>query len=201
VSLQQITDSFIPCMNPPDPSASSFDPTHIAAEDTRAHAIPLPSPPAIHPAFNDPLTLDDISSIQSYLKRTTHSNSTGVDAATYDLLINIDNDLLLPLFQCAIEQYSTQTCNYRAIALESCVLKFASLLVHHKLCLALEQSNTIPPSQNGFLEGYHTNNNTFILRTIIDKARARGETIYLVFVDISNAFPSTNQSSLWNKLS
>ncbi|KAJ4487021.1 hypothetical protein C8J55DRAFT_379704, partial [Lentinula edodes] len=91
--------------------------------------------------------------------------------------------------------------NYRVIALESCVLKFASLLVHHKLCLALQQSDTVPPSQNGFREGFRTNNNAFILRTIIDKARSRNETIYAAFVDISNAFPSTNQSSLWNKLS
>ncbi|KAJ3854516.1 hypothetical protein EV368DRAFT_36589, partial [Lentinula lateritia] len=62
--------------------------------------------------------------------------------------------------------------NYRAIALESCVLKFASLLVHHKLCQALEQSDIIPPSQNDFREGYRTNNNMFILHTIIDKARS-----------------------------
>ncbi|KAJ3849346.1 hypothetical protein EV368DRAFT_19726, partial [Lentinula lateritia] len=90
--------------------------------------------------------------------------------------------------------------NYRAIALESCVLKFASLLVHHKLCRALQQSHTIPPSQNGFRKGYRTNNNAFILRTLIEKAHSHGETVFTAFINISNAFPSTNQSLLWNKL-
>ncbi|KAJ3871986.1 hypothetical protein F5051DRAFT_340050 [Lentinula edodes] len=176
-------------MNPPDPSALSFDPAHILSEDTRARAIPIPSPPATHPAFNEPLSIDDIASVKSYLKRTTHSNSTGVDAATYDLLIEIDNNYLLPLFQRAIEHLDMPSS-------WSCVLKFASLLVHHKLCKALEQSLTIPHSQNGFREGFCTNNNAFILCTIIEKAHSRGETIYAAFVDISNAFPSTNQSSL-----
>ncbi|GAW08067.1 RNA-directed DNA polymerase from transposon X-partial [Lentinula edodes] len=125
-------------MNPPDPVLSSFDPARIIAEDARANAIPSPSPPASHPAFNEPLSLDDIASVKSYLKRTNHSNSTGIDLATYDLLIDIDNNLLLPLFQRAIEHQdipsswltstiialakpgkdSTKTSNYRAIALE-----------------------------------------------------------------------------------
>ncbi|GAW04368.1 RNA-directed DNA polymerase from transposon X-partial [Lentinula edodes] len=130
-------------MNPPDPLLSSFDPARIVAEDARANAIPLPSPPASHPAFNEPLSLDDISTVKAYLKRTTHSNSTGVDLATYDLLVDIDNKQLLPLFQRAIEcrdipsswltstiialakpgKDSTKTSSYRAIALESCVPK------------------------------------------------------------------------------
>ncbi|KAJ3749748.1 hypothetical protein EV360DRAFT_15453, partial [Lentinula raphanica] len=84
--------------------------------------------------------------------------------------------------------------------LESCVLKFASLLVHYKLCHTLEQSHIIPPSQNGFREGYHTNNNAFVLQTIIEKAQSDGYPTYAAFVDISNAFPSTNQNGLWNRL-
>ncbi|KAJ3851813.1 hypothetical protein EV368DRAFT_42337 [Lentinula lateritia] len=170
-------------MNPPDPLLSSFDPA-------RANTIPSPSPPASHSAFNEPLSLDDIASIKSYLKCTSHSNSASVDLATYNLLIDIDNNHLLPLFQHAIEHQDIP-----------CVLKFASLLVHHKLCRALQQSDTILPSQNGFREGFYTNNNAFILRTIIDKAHSWKETIYAAFVNISNMFPSTNQSSVrpWHR--
>jgi hypothetical protein len=40
----------------------------------------------------------------------------------------------------------------------------------------------------------------FILQTLIDDTRSRGETLYVAFVDISNAFPLTNQHRLWNKL-
>ncbi|GAW03734.1 hypothetical protein LENED_005478 [Lentinula edodes] len=95
---------------------------------------------------------------------------------------------------------ATDPNNYRAIALESCILKFASLLLHLKLSQALEEAKVLPASQNGFRAGYRTNNNAFILRTLIEKAKSQDDTLYVAFVDISNAFPSTNQSSLWNKL-
>ncbi|KAI5822343.1 hypothetical protein K523DRAFT_221733, partial [Schizophyllum commune Tattone D] len=58
----------------------------------------------------------------------------------------------------------------------------------------------IPASQNGFRPAYRTNNNAFILRAAIEKARATGETLYVVFMDLSNAFPSTDQALLWLKL-
>ncbi|KAJ7603722.1 hypothetical protein FB45DRAFT_691347, partial [Roridomyces roridus] len=45
-----------------------------------------------------------------------------------------------------------------------------------------------------------TNNNPFILRTLIEKARASGETLYVAFVDISNAFSGVNHNSLWLKM-
>ncbi|KAH7879159.1 uncharacterized protein C8R40DRAFT_1021061, partial [Lentinula edodes] len=151
--------------------------------------------------FNLAVTERDVSSVKAYLKRTTHSDATGVDAATYSQLMGIPNNLLASLFSRAFHAN-----NYHAIALESCVLKFASLLIHLKLSHALEQAQVIPPSQNGFRSGYHTNNNAFILRTLIEKAPYRvncmhmTNTLFAAFVDISNAFPSTNQSSLWIKL-
>ncbi|KAJ3832182.1 hypothetical protein F5878DRAFT_494847, partial [Lentinula raphanica] len=40
-----------------------------------------------------------------------------------------------------------------------------------------------------------------ILRSLIEKAKVSNSPIFAAFVDISNAFPSTNQSSLWNRLS
>jgi hypothetical protein len=63
-----------------------------------------------------------------------------------------------------------------------------------------EKYNLLPPSQNGFRSGYRTNNNAFILRCAIDRARAEGKTLYVMFADISNAFSSTEQSTLWLKL-
>ncbi|KAF5349818.1 hypothetical protein D9758_010233 [Tetrapyrgos nigripes] len=90
--------------------------------------------------------------------------------------------------------------NYRAIALESCFLKFATLLVLHKLTKAAEHGNLIPPSQNGFCTGHCTHNNTFILCSLIESACAQKDTLFVTFVDISNAFPSTNHNALWNRL-
>lgn len=69
-----------------------------------------------------------------------------------------------------------------------------------KLSEAAEDAGIIPPSQNGFRANHRTNNNVFVLQTLIEETRAKRETLYIAFVDISNAFPSTNQHRLWNKL-
>ena len=90
--------------------------------------------------------------------------------------------------------------NYRAVGLESCLLKLMTLLIHMQLVSWCEKYKILPPSQNGFRAGYRTNNNAFILRCAIDRARAEGKTLYVMFADISNAFPSTEQSTLWLKL-
>ncbi|KAF8995971.1 hypothetical protein BDZ89DRAFT_911082, partial [Hymenopellis radicata] len=84
--------------------------------------------------------------------------------------------------------------------LQSCLLRFASIIFNSKLTRAAEDRHLIPPSQNGFRPHYRTNNNIFILRTLIEQARAEKKTLYVAFVDISNAFAAMNQASLWLKL-
>ncbi|KAF5345768.1 hypothetical protein D9758_011866 [Tetrapyrgos nigripes] len=94
----------------------------------------------------------------------------------------------------------TDANNYCPIALESCFLKFSTLLVLQKLTSAAESGNLLPPSQNGFHSGHRTNNNTFILRSLIEHACSNNEILFVAFVNISNAFPSTNHNVLWNCL-
>ncbi len=65
----------------------------------------------------------------------------------------------------------------------------------------METNNILPPSQNGFREHYRTNNNMFILRSAIDPFRAEQKVLYVAFVDLTNAFPSTDQPTLWAKMS
>ncbi|KAK0221114.1 hypothetical protein EDD85DRAFT_734483, partial [Armillaria nabsnona] len=48
--------------------------------------------------------------------------------------------------------------------------------------------------------GNRTHNNSFILRTAIDQAHAQGRILYVAFVDLENAFPSTDLSTLWLKM-
>ncbi|KAJ7346304.1 hypothetical protein DFH08DRAFT_701554, partial [Mycena albidolilacea] len=84
--------------------------------------------------------------------------------------------------------------------LESCFLKLVTLLIHMrptKCCLAV---GILPPSQNAFRTGYHTNDNMFIIGCAIDRARALGKPLFVVFADLSNAFPSTDQATFWSKM-
>ncbi|KAI1784430.1 hypothetical protein LXA43DRAFT_856560, partial [Ganoderma leucocontextum] len=40
----------------------------------------------------------------------------------------------------------------------------------------------------------------FLLRTLIDKARQLNRPLYVVYLDLSNAYPSVDQPTLWTKL-
>ena len=90
--------------------------------------------------------------------------------------------------------------NYCIIALESCLLKALTLIIHKKLSTVVERAQILPPSQNGFHEIFHVSNNVFVLCSLIDKSLSAQETLYIAFVDIKNASPSTNHSSSWLKL-
>ncbi|KAJ3964522.1 hypothetical protein EV361DRAFT_955868 [Lentinula raphanica] len=90
-------------MNPPDVFSTLFDYCLITADDLYAQNIPFPSPPSLYPPLNEPIRVEDIAAIKAYLKNTSHSNATGVDLTTYDCIMSIANDSLLPLFSSAIE--------------------------------------------------------------------------------------------------
>ncbi|KAF5340522.1 hypothetical protein D9758_015817 [Tetrapyrgos nigripes] len=126
-----------------------------------------------------------------------------IDDALYSLILDLDNLDLCQLYCKCFRSGKVPTAwlitllsalpkrnkdlsdpnNYRAIALETA-----------------EDGNLIPPSQNGFRAGHCTHSNALILRSLIECARARGKTLFIAFVEISNAFPSTNHNALWNCL-
>ncbi len=60
----------------------------------------------------------------------------------------------------------------------------------------MEDNNIFPETQNRFHKGYHGMNNPFILQTAIDVALVEECTLYVVFLDLTNVFPSTDHASL-----
>ena len=80
------------------------------------------------------------------------------------------------------------------------LLKCLTLLFDWRLREWEELANLLPPSQNGFMAGRRTNNNTFIVRCLAERTMAEGKQLYVVSVDLSNAFPSVNRATLWVKL-
>ncbi|KAK0235402.1 hypothetical protein EDD85DRAFT_733242, partial [Armillaria nabsnona] len=81
------------------------------------------------------------------------------------------------------------------------IFSFVTSNHHRRFREWMETNNILPPSQNGFREHYRTNNNMFILRSAIDHFRAEQKVLYVAFVDLTNAFPSTDQPTLWAKMS
>ncbi|KAJ7077090.1 hypothetical protein C8R44DRAFT_569417, partial [Mycena epipterygia] len=86
--------------------------------------------------------------------------------------------------------------SYPTIGLESCFLKLVCLLIHKCLYVWATEKGVIPDSQNG--EHYRTYNSVFWIGSSL--ARAEGRTLRIAFLDITNAFSSTNHDLLWTKL-
>ncbi|TFK83000.1 hypothetical protein K466DRAFT_450097, partial [Polyporus arcularius HHB13444] len=90
--------------------------------------------------------------------------------------------------------------HFRTIGLESCALKTLTLLIERRLREWAEATARIPPTQSGFRRLHRTQNPAFILRALVEKARALGRSLIVVFLDLKNAFPSVDQHTLWAKL-
>ncbi|KAF5364461.1 hypothetical protein D9758_010702 [Tetrapyrgos nigripes] len=214
VSLNDLYNCFKPRLNPPDLQSSHFNMDCLHKQNTRAHLQDHTSPPSCFPMLNSEVTVPDIKQVKSYLSLHPHSNTSGIDNSTYSLIMDLNNSNLCNLY-CKVPTAWLITLlsalpkqgkdlsdanNYCAIVLESCFLKFGTLLVLHKLTNAAELSNLISLSQNGFHTGHRTHNNAFILCSLIEHTCKRNQTLFVAFVDISNTFPSTNHNGLWNCL-
>ncbi|KAJ7066873.1 hypothetical protein B0H15DRAFT_753111, partial [Mycena belliarum] len=139
--------------------------------------------------FTEKWNEEDIGRLKDHLRKHSLDSASGEDQKSYAELLEIPNEALARL------------CNdYRLIALESCFLKALTILIHWRVFDWSEARGLIPPAQNGFRPGYRTNNNPFILRCVKEWARANGHTVYVACVDFTNAFPSTDQPTLWLKL-
>ncbi|KII94047.1 hypothetical protein PLICRDRAFT_102359, partial [Plicaturopsis crispa FD-325 SS-3] len=136
--------------------------------------------------FSRPFTLDDIAWAKRSIRKHKPHSAKGMDRVSYSEIAEIPNDGLLNL--------------YRLIGLESCLLKVLTLLIDKRFREWALACNIIPDSQNGFQAEHRTNDNSFVLRCAIDRARAEGKTLHVVFIDLKNAFPSTDLATLWAKL-
>ncbi|KAJ6588144.1 hypothetical protein B0H19DRAFT_872503, partial [Mycena capillaripes] len=60
---------------------------------------------------------------------------------------------------------------YRLIGLECCLSKVLTLLIDQRILEWVRENDVVPNTQNGFQEGKKTNNNSFVLRCAIERAR------------------------------
>jgi hypothetical protein len=159
--------------------------------------------------------VDDIAWAKDHLE-THYNTAAGIDRVHYREIMSIENDVLCKLINECVDTNDaplvwfttiiaaipkkdkplSEADSYCTVGLESCFLKLVCLLIHKRIYSWAEERGIIPPSQNGFREGYRTNNNAFVLRCMIERAR----TLWVAFLDITNAFPSTNRDLLWMKL-
>jgi hypothetical protein len=180
-------------MNPDPLLLKGYDQLWGSFTTLVANAIPSrTNPSCIHGGLDDLWTTAEIQ----WAKDHDHSpeSARGMDGVSCRQLLNIDKDTLCRFFNDRVQETDAPLAwfitrivavlkrdrppsdpnSYRTIGLESCFLKFLTLLIHKRLYDWAERNHIIPHSQNGFRSGYRTNNNAFVLRTLIETARAQG---------------------------
>ena len=90
--------------------------------------------------------------------------------------------------------------NYRGIAVGSALGKLYSAVLTARLDRAAEQRLWRADGQAGFRRGRRTADHAFVLRHVIDAARARRDNLYCCFVDFKQAFDSVRRDLLVRKL-
>ncbi|KAJ7603163.1 hypothetical protein FB45DRAFT_772650, partial [Roridomyces roridus] len=178
-------------VNPPEILPPQFDEWQHRINEAIAKLLPPhTTDPTAEGFFSRKWSEKDIEELNDYLRKSHSRNSAeGEDATSYQELMEVPPDEMAHLYN-----------DFRLVVMESQFLKGLTILSHWRFRDWGNKYLKIPPWQNGFRQGYRTNNNPFILRCLKEWARAHGKTIYISFVDFSNAFPSTDQPTLWLKL-
>ncbi|PIL27056.1 hypothetical protein GSI_10195 [Ganoderma sinense ZZ0214-1] len=219
--MAQLYTSFQTRMNPPQVLPPTFDPFHHALNRLRTTAMSDCTHDATHDrSFSRPFTVSEIDAVKDHIRANCRGTAHGLDDIGYDEVLDIPSERLAALFQLCIDDLSipqawltaaiaavkkprkdgTDPESYRTIGLESCLLKALTLLIDRRFREWAEGAAKLPDEQSGFRKGHRAINNVFILRTLIDKARHIRRPLYVVYLDLSNAYPSVDQPSLWVKL-
>jgi hypothetical protein len=90
--------------------------------------------------------------------------------------------------------------NYRGITVGHVLGKLYALVINARLTTWLEARGLRAKGQAGFRQGYRTVENCFILRALAERARARGDKLYICAVDFEKAFDSVDRPLLWAAL-
>ena len=90
--------------------------------------------------------------------------------------------------------------NYRPITVLISLSSLYSRVLNERLSHVSEEHKLLGEVQNGFRKERGGSDNSFILDTIIWKARAMRSKLHLTFLDISKAYDSVNRDILWKKL-
>lgn len=91
--------------------------------------------------------------------------------------------------------------NYRGITILSCLGKLFTSLLKERLHTYLDVHNLLNKWQAGFRPGYRTSDQTFILKTIVNKyLTSNTKKLYVCFVDLKKAFDLVWHEGLFLKM-
>ena len=90
--------------------------------------------------------------------------------------------------------------NYRPITVLISLSGLYSRVLNARLTEVVESHKLLGEDQNGFRKGRRMADNSFILDSILWKAKSKKQKVHLCYVDITKAYDSVNRNILWTKL-
>lgn len=90
--------------------------------------------------------------------------------------------------------------NYRPITVIISLSGLFSKLLNSRLTEVVEVHRLLGEVQNGFRKERRMTDNSFILDSVLMKAKSANQAVHLCYIDISKAYDSVNREILWNKL-
>ena len=90
--------------------------------------------------------------------------------------------------------------NYRPITILSCFGKLFTSVINNRLKTYADEYGVIDDCQAGFRKNYSTADNMFIIKSLIDIARASKKKLHCCFIDFKQAFDTVWRDGLWGKL-
>ena len=86
---------------------------------------------------------------------------------------------------------------YRPITIFSCLGKLFTSILNNRINTFLENNKLLNENQSGFRKDHSTNDNIFILHSLIEYMKARKMKLYCTFIDFSKAFDTVWRTGLW----
>ncbi|CAA7264262.1 unnamed protein product [Cyclocybe aegerita] len=218
IRLLTLKENFAARMNPPSSLPPSFDASLFARHELTMKAVPIHTidiSPNLH--FSRPFATVEVDWAKTHIRKRGLHKAKGIDGVDYSQIFGVESADWADFFNLCISEFDapgnwlttllaaflkrgkdpSDPDSYRLIGWECGILKMMMLMNARRLRDWMNEMNILPPSQNGFREGYRTTNCAFILRCAVDRARAEGKSLHVAFVDLKNAFPTTNLSTLW----
>jgi hypothetical protein len=155
------------------------------------------------------------------MRRLKRNKSASLDGIKAEFLLDVGDMLHVPLqivFNKLLQQGylvnlstgvihalhkggdASQFENYRGITVGPILAKVFAMILEARLNSSAKEKGLRARGQAGFRKDFHTTNNLYILRTLIEQSAHKRKKVYCCFVDFRRAFDTVPQDLLWQVL-